>query len=287
LKAPGLIQGVFGVSTQRKTIIAGNWKMNKIASQGKELATGIVNGAKGKSDLPEIVLCPPFTLLQEVVEATKGTPVKVGAQNMDYRDEGAYTGEVSPVMLVALGVTHVLIGHSERRQYFGETNSTVNLRLKAALKHDLVPVVCVGETLDEREDGLTDAVVRRQVSAALADIDESDLETIVFAYEPVWAIGTGKNCEAPEADRVCGLIRATVNEFYSRADGAAKASKSTAGDNIPVLYGGSVKSSNVDEQLALPNIDGSLVGGASLTDKDFLPIIEAGIKRVKLTPSKA
>lgn len=275
------------MSTQRKTIIAGNWKMNKTAGQGKELASGIVNGIKGKSDLPELVLCPPFTLLQEVVEATKGTSIKVGAQNMDYRDEGAFTGEVSPLMLVAAGVSYVLIGHSERRQFFGETNSTVNLRLKAALKHDLVPIICVGETLDEREEGLTDAVVRRQVCAALADIDESDLETIVFAYEPVWAIGTGKVCEAVEADRVCGSIRSTINEFYSRADGAQKPSKSTVGDIIPVLYGGSVKASNVDEQLALPNIDGSLVGGASLTDKEFLPIIEGGVKRVKLTPSKA
>lgn len=282
-----MIQGVFRVSTQRKTIIAGNWKMNKVTSQGKELASGVVNGIKDKVDLPEVVLCPPFTLLHEVLEATKGTAVKVGAQNMDYRDDGAFTGEVSPVMLVAAGVTHVIIGHSERRQFFGETNSTVNLRLKAALKHDLVPIVCVGETLDEREEGLTDAVVRRQVSASLADIDESDLETIVFAYEPVWAIGTGKVCEAVEADRVCGSIRSTINEYYSRADGPQKASKSSAGDSIPVLYGGSVKASNVDEQLALPNIDGSLVGGASLTDKDFLPIIEGGAKRVKLTPSKA
>lgn len=282
-----MIQGVFGVSTQRKTIIAGNWKMNKVFGEGKDLAAGIVNGIKGKADLPEVVLCPPFTLLQEVVEATKGTNVKVGAQNMDYRDEGAFTGEVSPVMLVKAGVTHVIIGHSERRQFFGETNSTVNLRLKAALKHDLVPIVCVGETLDEREEGLTDAVVRRQVSASLADIDESDLETIVYAYEPVWAIGTGKVCDAAEADRVCGSIRSTINEFYSRAESGQKASKSTAGDTIPVLYGGSVKASNVDEQLALPNIDGSLVGGASLTDKDFLPIIEGGVKRVKLTPSKA
>lgn len=275
------------MSTQRKTIIAGNWKMNKVSGEGKALAAGIVNGIKGKADLPEVVLCPPFTLLQEVVEATKGTNVKVGAQNMDYRDDGAFTGEVSPVMLVAAGVTHVIIGHSERRQFFGETNSTVNLRLKAALKHDLVPIVCVGETLDEREEGLTDAVVRRQVSASLADIDESDLETIVYAYEPVWAIGTGKVCDAAEADRVCGSIRNTINEFYSRAEGGQKASKSTAGEIIPILYGGSVKASNVDEQLALPNIDGSLVGGASLTDKDFLPIIEGGVKRVKLTPTKA
>lgn len=275
------------MSTQRKTIIAGNWKMNKTSGQGKQLAEAIAAGVKGKSDLPEIVLCPPFILLEEVMDAVKESPVKVGAQNMDYRDDGAFTGEISPVMLTALGVTHVIIGHSERRQFFGETNSTVNLRLKAALKHKLIPIVCVGETLDEREEGLTDAVVRRQVAAALADIDVNDTNTLVYAYEPVWAIGTGKTCEAVEADRVCALIRTTVNEFYSRAEAGQKAPKSTVGERIPVLYGGSVKSSNVDEQLALTNIDGSLVGGASLSDREFLPIIEAGSKRVKLMPSKA
>jgi len=274
------------VSTQRKTIIAGNWKMNKTSGQGKELAAAIAEATKGKADLPEVVLCPPFTLLSEVVEATKGSPVEVGAQNMDYREEGAFTGEISPVMLTAMGVTHVIIGHSERRQFFGETNATVNLRLKAALKHDLIPIVCVGETLDEREEGLTDAVIRRQVVAALADLDETDTETLVYAYEPVWAIGTGKTCDAAEADRVCGLVRATVNEFFSRSESGQKAPKSAVGERIPVLYGGSVKPSNIDEQLALPNIDGSLVGGASLTSQDFIPLIESGSKRVKLTPAK-
>lgn len=275
------------MSTQRKTIIAGNWKMNKTMGEGKELVSAIVAGIKGKSDLPEIVVCPPFTLIHEVAEAARGSAVKVGAQNMDYRDEGAFTGEVSPVMLTRLGVTHVIIGHSERRQFFGETNATVNLRLKAALKHELIPIVCVGETLDEREEGLTDAVIRRQTAAALADIDETDLETIVYAYEPVWAIGTGKTCEAAEADRVCALIRATVNEFYSKNESGTSAPKSSAGDQIPVLYGGSVKPSNIAEQLALPNIDGSLVGGASLTSPDFIALVEAGTKRVKLTPSGA
>ncbi|MBX9670004.1 MAG: triose-phosphate isomerase [Candidatus Obscuribacterales bacterium] len=274
------------MSTKRRTIIAGNWKMNKTFGEGKKLAAAIVEGVKDKKDLPEIVLCPPFTLLSEVTESTKDSAVKVGAQNMDYRDEGAYTGEVSPVMLTSMSVGYVLIGHSERRQFFGETNATVNLRLKAALRHDLVPIVCVGETLDEREDGLTDAVVRRQVAAALADIDETDLEKIVFAYEPVWAIGTGKTCEADEANRVAGLVRATVNEFYSRGESGQK-NKSTVGEQIPVLYGGSVKASNVDEQLALEHIDGSLVGGASLTAQEFLPIIEAGAKRVARVPSKA
>lgn len=274
------------MTTQRKTIIAGNWKMNKTPKEARELASAIVASVKGKSDLPETVLCPPFTAIHDAIETTKGSPLKVGAQHMDYRDEGAFTGEISPVMLVAMGVTHVIIGHSERRQFFGETNATVNLRLKAALKHKLIPIVCVGETLDEREEGLTDAVVRRQVAAALLDIDEAQTGTLVIAYEPVWAIGTGKTCEAAEANRVAILIRGTVNEFYSRAESGKKPPKSSAGERIPVLYGGSVKPSNVDEQLALPDIDGSLVGGASLKADEFLPIIEAGKKRVKVSGAK-
>lgn len=278
------LSGVDTVTIKRKTIIAGNWKMNKNDKEAKELASAIASGLKGKAELPEVVLCPPFTSLNTVLEATSGGPSQVGAQTMEYRDSGAYTGEISPLMLVAMGVKYVIIGHSERRQFFGETNATVNLRLKAALKHKLIPIVCVGESLDEREEGLTDSVVRRQVAAALADIDEADITDaeftpLVVAYEPVWAIGTGKVCESDEANRVCGLIRATINEYYSRTEKGEKA-PSTVGESIPILYGGSVKPSNVDEQLALPDIDGSLVGGASLTSEEFLPIIEAGGKRV-------
>ena len=265
------------MSSQRKTIIAGNWKMNKTVEEARELASAVAEGLSGKGDLPEVVLCPPFTALAEVLDKTKGSPAVVGAQNMDYRDSGAFTGEISPVMLVKMGVKYVIIGHSERRQFFGETNSTVNLRLKAALNHGLIPIVCVGESLDERESGLTDSVVRRQVAAALEELKEEDVKTLVIAYEPVWAIGTGKTCEAQEANRVCESIRATVNEFFS-----TEGSKSSVGDDIPVLYGGSVKPSNVDEQLELPHIDGSLVGGASLEASDFLKLIEAGAKRVKL-----
>lgn len=275
------------MTTQRKTIIAGNWKMNKTAKEAKELAVAIVDAVKKMADLPEVVLCPPYTSLSDVVEAAKGSPVKVGAQNMDYRDSGAYTGEISPLMLTAMGVTHVIIGHSERRQFFGETNATVNLRVKAALRHDLIPIVCVGETLDEREEGLTDAVVRRQTAAALSDIDEADVEPMVFAYEPVWAIGTGKTCEADEANRVITLIRNTINECYSRGEEGKKTPKSSVAEKVPILYGGSVKASNVDEQLAKSDIDGSLVGGASLTPAEFTPIIEAGAKRAKLALSGA
>lgn len=261
--------------------------MNKTAKEAKELAVAIVDAVKKMADLPEVVLCPPYTSLSDVVEAAKGSPVKVGAQNMDYRDSGAYTGEISPLMLTAMGVTHVIIGHSERRQFFGETNATVNLRVKAALRHDLIPIVCVGETLDEREEGLTDAVVRRQTAAALSDIDEADVEPMVFAYEPVWAIGTGKTCEADEANRVITLIRNTINECYSRGEEGKKTPKSSVAEKVPILYGGSVKASNVDEQLAKSDIDGSLVGGASLTPAEFTPIIEAGAKRAKLALSGA
>lgn len=261
---------------QRKRIIAGNWKMNNTRKEAAELTGALVAALSGLGDLPEIVLCPPFTSLEAVKEKTAGTAISLGAQNMDYRDSGAFTGEVSPPMLLDLGVKYVLIGHSERRQFFAETNSTVNLKLKAALKHGLLPIVCVGETLDERESNLTDAVVSRQVAAALADIDAGELKDLIIAYEPVWAIGTGKVCEAAEANRVAFLIRQTVENL----PGAL-----SLGQNLPVLYGGSVNPGNVDEQLAQSDIDGSLVGGASLKSADFLAIIEAARKRARLTPS--
>lgn len=279
-----MLSGVETVSSKRKTVIAGNWKMNKTVGEAEALAKAVAEGTKGKSDLPEVLICPPFIGVKTALDAVQGSPVAVGAQTMDYRDSGAFTGEVSPVMLADMGVKYVIIGHSERRQFFGETNATVNLRLKAALKHDLVPIVCVGESEDEREEGLTDSVVRRQVAACLQDLDEADIEPLIIAYEPVWAIGTGKNCDADEANRVCGLIRATVNEYFSRGDGAEK---SEVADRIPILYGGSVKPSNVAEQLAKSDIDGSLVGGASLVADDFLALVDAGCKRVQASLSSA
>jgi triosephosphate isomerase (TIM) len=255
----------------RKTIIAGNWKMNNTRTEATALTQGIAKGVQGKNGLPEIVLCPPFTSLQTVIETAKGSPLKVGAQNMEYRDSGAYTGEVSPLMLLELGAQYVILGHSERRQYFGETNQTVNLKLKAALKHKLIPIVCVGETLDERENNLTDAVVSRQVAAALADCTKEELQPLVIAYEPVWAIGTGKTCESPEANRVISIIRKTLANLYSG---------SSFGDEVPVLYGGSMNAKNAAELLEQPEIDGGLIGGASLKAEDFLTIIEAGQKRL-------
>jgi triosephosphate isomerase len=253
----------------RKTIIAGNWKMNTTRKEALALTEALVKGVQGKSGLPEIVLCPPFTSLHTVAEAIKGSSIAIGAQNMEYRDNGAYTGEISPLMLLELGVKYVILGHSERRQYYGDTNQVVNHKVKAALQHGLVPILCVGETLDEREDNLTDSVVSRQVTASLADLKAEDLKTLVIAYEPVWAIGTGKVCESAEADRVIGVIRTTLDNQFGGI-----------GEQTPVLYGGSVNAKNSGELLQQRNIDGGLVGGASLKPEEFLPIIEAGQKRL-------
>ncbi|HEY9871609.1 MAG TPA: triose-phosphate isomerase [Candidatus Obscuribacterales bacterium] len=259
-------------TAERPLVIAGNWKMNKTRPEARELARAIVDGVAGRENLPDIVLCPPFTSTETVVAVTAGSVIAVGAQNMDYRESGAYTGEISPLMLKELGVAYVILGHSERRQYFGETNATVNLKLKAAIKHGLTPIVCVGETVDERESHLTDSVVSRQVAAALSDIDPAELGRLIIAYEPVWAIGTGQVCEAEEANRVAKLIRGTITNLFNRKDFAQR---------IPILYGGSVNKGNVAEQLEQSDIDGSLVGGASLKPDEFLSIIEAAQKQAR------
>ena len=264
--------------TGRPVIIAANWKMNKIQAQARALAQEVVDVFDDKSNLPQIVLCPPFTCLEAVVAITALSPVDVGAQNMDHRDFGAFTGEVSAPMLLDLGVKYVILGHSERRQLFGETNQGVNLKLKSALKFGLIPIVCVGESMDEREASLTDPVVARQVAAALADLTPENLGTLVVAYEPVWAIGTGKVCQAEEANRVAKLIRMTIGNLYNKKDFA---------QSIPILYGGSVKPSNIDEQLAQSDIDGALVGGASLKVEEFLPLLNSAQRKVRLALSKA
>jgi triosephosphate isomerase (TIM) len=282
------IEGDIAVSNAgRKVIIAGNWKMNKLRKEALALAEQVKDFVKDAKDLPETILIPPFTSLESVSACVAGSKVDLGAQNMDYRDSGAFTGEISPSMLVDLGVKYILIGHSERRQFFGETNSTANLRLKAALAHGLKPILCVGEQLDERENNLTDPVVSRQVAAALAEIEESKLGSLTIAYEPVWAIGTGKTCDSVEANRVAALIRSTIAKLYATGDrklGNQKEAKELA-QSIPVLYGGSVKPSTIEEQLAQPEIDGALVGGASLKAEEFIALIKGAQKRVKLTPS--
>jgi triosephosphate isomerase (TIM) len=262
--------------TERRVIIAGNWKMHKTRPEAHALAQQIKEGTAKMQNLPEIILVPPFTALQTVAEVIKGTSIALGAQNMDHHDSGAYTGEISPSMLKDLGVTYVLVGHSERRQFFGETNQSTNLRVKAALAHGIHPILCVGETLDERESELTDSVVSRQVAAGLAELTGDQLQTVIIAYEPVWAIGTGKNCDAAEADRVGKLIRNTISSLF------AKSEKPVNADTVPVLYGGSVKPSNITDHLHEHlGIDGGLVGGASLKAEDFIPLIEAGAKRLK------
>jgi triosephosphate isomerase (TIM) len=260
----------------RQVIVAGNWKMNKTRKEARELTEAIKKGLPDSADLPEVVLIPPYTALAEVESLVKGSKLKLGAQNMDYRDSGAFTGEISPLMLKELGVQYVLIGHSERRQYFGETNATTHLRLKAAFAHGLLPILCVGESLDEREAQLTDAVVNRQVGAAVAEIDKSHLAKLVVAYEPVWAIGTGKHCEAQEASRVAKIIRHTLQSLFAKAG-----AKDADADRVPILYGGSVNAGNVDKQLdtQIEEIDGVLVGGASLKADEFLTLIRAAEKR--------
>lgn len=237
----------------RKVIIAGNWKMYKTQAEALEFLQAFLDAIKDTPDDREIVICSPFTALGTLSKNLHGSRVRVGAQNVHWEDAGAYTGEVSPPMLTEIGVRYVVIGHSERRQYFGETDATVNLRLKAAQDHGLIPILCVGETKQQRDAGETEALIFSQIEKDLVDVDQ---ERLVIAYEPIWAIGTGDTCDAEEANRIIGLIRSKL----SYAD-------------VPIQYGGSVKPSNVDEIMAQPEIDGALVGGASLSPADFARIV--------------
>ena len=264
----------------RRTIIAGNWKMHMLTSEGRQLAQSLTGLAAETPDT-DVVLCPPYTALAAVGEAIAGTSLQLGAQDVFWKEKGAYTGQVAPSMLADLGVTVAIVGHSEMRgrfgvpepdmddvvlAHFGDSDRTVNLKLKAARQAGLTVICCVGETLAEREAGQTDSVVSNQVEGALAGLDASTLDDVVLAYEPVWAIGTGKTCETAEADRVCGVIRTTVSRLFGTADG----------DVMRIQYGGSVKPANAAELLACPNIDGALVGGASLVAADFAAIVRAG-----------
>lgn len=247
----------------RKKIIAGNWKMNKTPSEAKALAEAIA--AKSADAKCDVVICPTAICIPAAVEAVKGSSVAVGAQNVHFKESGAYTGELAANMLTEAGVKYVIIGHSERRQYFGETDETVNLRTKAALAAGLLPIVCVGESLTEREQGIMDDTVRRQTKIALLGVSAEDAKKVVIAYEPVWAIGTGKTATADQADEVCGIIRETVKGLYG----------SEVSDVIRIQYGGSMNAGNAAELLAKPNIDGGLIGGASLKPDDFAVIIGA------------
>lgn len=249
----------------RKKIVAGNWKMNKLPSEAAALIDAIKQEVAGVEGV-EVVVCPPFTALKDAAAACAGSSVALGAQSVHWESSGAYTGEVSAEMLKELGVTYVIIGHSERRQYFGETDESVNKRTRAALEAGLVPIVCVGETLEERDAGRMEDVVVRQILTGLADLG-SDIDKVVIAYEPVWAIGTGRTATPLQAQEAHALIRRTL---------AAMAGPDAA-VAIRIQYGGSMKPDNAVELLAQPDIDGGLIGGAALQAESFAAIIKAGV----------
>lgn len=246
----------------RKPIIAGNWKMNNTIAATKALITDLLPLVKdAKCD---VVICTPYTDLATAVEMTKGSNVKVGAENVHWAEKGAFTGEISADMLLELGVEYVIIGHSERRQYFGETDQTVNMRVKTALAKGLKPIVCVGETLEEREGGKVEEVLVRQTTEALKDVASADLDRVVIAYEPVWAIGTGKTATAEVANDTIKIIRDTVRNLYCA---------NCAENKVRIQYGGSMNPKNIKELMAMPEIDGGLIGGASLKAVDFSLVV--------------
>jgi len=247
----------------RKKLIAANWKMYKTPDQARDFFRDFLPLVKGH-DRDEIVVCPNYLAIDVAVHAAKGSNVAIGAQNLHWEKEGAFTGEICASMLVAVGVTHVIIGHSERRQYFGETDDTVNHKLKAALQAALIPIVCVGEVLEEREAGLTDDVLRRQCLRAFNKISAKKALTLVVAYEPVWAIGTGKTATPQIAADAHAIIRAEAAESFGQE----------FADGLRILYGGSVKPENAKALMSETEIDGALVGGASLDPKSFADIVK-------------
>jgi triosephosphate isomerase len=251
---------------QRRPIIAGNWKMHKTADEAREFARIV------RSILPQekvdTVICAPFTALHALVEELGEYPVAIGAQNMHWEESGAFTGEISPGMLTSLGVKYVIIGHSERREYFAETDETVNKKTKSAFAHGLTPIVCVGENLEQREAGKTKELVREQVLRAVEGLSSEQAKQLVIAYEPIWAIGTGKSSSTEDAQDVIAFIRGTVEDAFD----------SQVASQVRIQYGGSVKPENIASYMEQPDIDGALVGGASLTPESFLQLVE-GIRR--------
>jgi len=247
--------------SKRTPIIAGNWKMNNTVAGAealvKELAP-LVKGAKA-----EVVVCVPYTAIATAVKAAKGTNIAVGAQNVAWADSGAFTGEISADMLLDLGVKYAIIGHSERRTMFGETDESVNKRTKQAIKKGLIAIVCIGETLQERESGAMEKVLKNQINGAFADIPASDLKSVVVAYEPVWAIGTGVTATKEQAQDTCFFVRNCLANLYGQAEA----------QKIRIQYGGSMNGNNVDELMAQPDIDGGLIGGASLKAPDFARVV--------------
>ena len=248
----------------RRYVIAGNWKMNMTPSEAREFIKNLAPNVAGK-DACDIVLCVPYVDIAVAVEAAKGTNIHIGAENVHFEEKGAYTGEVSCAMLKEIGAEYVITGHSERRQYFGETDETVNLRTKAALKAGFKAIVCLGEVKEERLAGITDEVVAMQTKLDLAGITEEELANVIIAYEPVWAIGTGLTATPEQADETCGVIRATIAKFYGDA----------AAEKITIQYGGSMNDKNAAELLSKANVDGGLIGGASLKVDAFTAIVDA------------
>ncbi|HHU21193.1 MAG TPA: triose-phosphate isomerase [Acholeplasma sp.] len=250
----------------RRKIIAGNWKMNKTRDEALQFIYAISEKLPSLDEV-DSVICAPFPLLR-TLSKRQGENLRIGAQNMHYADSGAYTGEISADMLTTIGVTYVIIGHSERRAMFNETDETVNLKLKKAFEKGLIPILCVGETLEEREKGHEKKVVKAQLEKDLEGLTKQDIEHLVIAYEPIWAIGTGRTATSEQAEEMCAYVRKVVKDLYGQV-----------ADKMRVQYGGSVKVSNIDEILSMPNIDGALVGGASLKAEDFVKLVEAGVNK--------
>lgn len=251
----------------RTKIIAGNWKMNKDLNETKELINGLKAKLNTLSKGVKAVICPPFTSLELAKGLLVGSPIELGAQNMYHEDEGAFTGEISPKMLISVGCRYVIVGHSERRQYFNETDQFINAKAKKALVSGLIPIICVGETLQEREKNITDQVVSVQVKGCLAELTVADVEKIIIAYEPVWAIGTGQVATPQQAQEVHNLIRGLIGQLYN---------PETA-QKVTIQYGGSVKPDNAKDLLHQPDIDGALVGGACLKVDSFAAIVQAAV----------
>lgn len=252
--------------TLRKAVIAGNWKMNKTPKEAEALLKEMAPLVKDADC--EVIACVPYVDLCTAIEAAKGTNIKIGAENCHWAESGAFTGEISTGMLTELGVEYVVLGHSERRQYFGETDETVNKRTKAALAAGLKPIVCVGELLWERECDITEEVIARQIKLDLFDVSAEDVKKTIIAYEPVWAIGTGKTATAEQAEEVCAFIRATLAKLYGQEVANA----------VTIQYGGSMNDGNCDELLSKENVDGGLIGGASLVAEKFAAIVKATSK---------
>ena len=245
----------------RKVVIAGNWKMNKNAEETKTLLSEI--NAKLPETDAEILLCVPDINIETAVKATEGSPINIGAQNCHWAESGAFTGETSANMLESFGVKYAIIGHSERRQYFGETDKTVNQRALTCHNHEITPIICVGETLEARKTGITNTVINSQVQNAIRDFSIEQIKSTIIAYEPIWAIGTGETATSAQAEEVCAYIRRLIAELYD---------EETA-QSVSILYGGSMNAKNAKELLSMENIDGGLIGGASLKPDDFTTII--------------